>query len=140
LIATQGCLFSHIGDTHCYCSSLSSPPDTTRSLSTEGHSRSDNNTRLSLLRRSLARSVCLDVPTGLSRSPPPAERTLRITLNFSPQKASAAAGRPAACTMAKGAGQRTSTAPSSTLSSRPQRRLRSSSSAALASYRKSSSR
>jgi hypothetical protein len=44
LIATQGYLFSHIGDARCYCSSLSSPPDTTRSLSTEGHSCSDNNT------------------------------------------------------------------------------------------------
>jgi hypothetical protein len=52
---------------------------------------------LSLLRRSLARSVCSDVPVGLSRSPPLAARALRIALNFSPQKAGAAAGRPAAC-------------------------------------------
>jgi hypothetical protein len=51
---------------------------------------------LSLLRRPVARSVCSDVPAGLSRSPPPAARALRITLNFSPQKAAAAAGRPAA--------------------------------------------
>jgi hypothetical protein len=58
---------------------------------------------LSLLRRSLARSVCLDVPASLSRSPPPAARALRIALNFSPQKAGAAAGRPAACATAKGA-------------------------------------
>jgi hypothetical protein len=68
-----------------------------------GHSCSDNNTRslslslsLSLLRRSLARSVCSDVPAGLSRSPPLAPRALRIVLNFSPQKADAAAGQPAA--------------------------------------------
>jgi hypothetical protein len=47
---------------------------------------------LSLLRRSYALSVCSDVPASLSRSPPPAVRTLRITLNFSPQKAGAAAG------------------------------------------------
>jgi hypothetical protein len=44
---------------------------------------------LSLFRRSLARSVCSDVPAGLSRSPLPATRALRITLNFSPQKAGA---------------------------------------------------
>jgi hypothetical protein len=62
-----------------------------------GHSCSDNNTRsLSLLKRSLTRSVCSDVPAGLSYSPPPAVRALRIALNFSPQKASAATGRPAA--------------------------------------------
>jgi hypothetical protein len=58
---------------------------------------------LSLLRRSLARYVCSDVPAGLSRSLPPASRALRIALNFSPQKAGAAAGQPAACVMAKGA-------------------------------------
>jgi hypothetical protein len=58
---------------------------------------------LSLLRRSLARSVCSNVPAGLSRSLPPAARTLRIALNFSPQKAGAAAGRPATCETAKGA-------------------------------------
>jgi hypothetical protein len=74
------------------------------SLSTEGHSYSDNNTRsLSLLRRSLARSVCSDVPAGLSRSPPSAAHALRIALNFSPQKAGVAAGRPTACATAKGA-------------------------------------
>jgi hypothetical protein len=85
---------------------MSSRSDTTRSLSAEGHSYSDNNTHtlsLSLLRRSLARSVCSDVPVGLSRSPPPAARALRIALNFSPQKAGAAAGWPAACAMVKGA-------------------------------------
>jgi hypothetical protein len=61
---------------------------------------------LSLLRRLLARSVCSDVPTGLSRSPPPAARALRIVLNFSAQKVSAAAGWPAACATAKGANGR----------------------------------
>jgi hypothetical protein len=61
---------------------------------------------LSLLRRSLARSMRSDVPAGLSCSPPPAACILRITLNFFPQKASAAAGRLVACTMAKGASGR----------------------------------
>jgi hypothetical protein len=109
LIATQGHLFSHIRDAPCYCSSMSSPYDTTLSLSAEGHSYSDNNTlslSLSLLRRSLARSMRSDVPAGLSCSPPPAACILRITLNFFPQKASAAAGRLVACTMAKGASGR----------------------------------
>jgi hypothetical protein len=58
---------------------------------------------LSLLRRSLARSVCSDDPAGLSHSPPPAARALRIALNFSPQKAGAAAGQPATCVTVKGA-------------------------------------
>jgi hypothetical protein len=51
---------------------------------------------LSLLRRSLARSVCSNVPASLSRSSLPAARALRITLNFSPQKAGVLqqAGRP----------------------------------------------
>jgi hypothetical protein len=49
---------------------------------------------LSLLKKSLARSVCLDVPAGLSRSPPLAARPLSISFNFSPQKAGAAAGQP----------------------------------------------
>jgi hypothetical protein len=47
--------------------------------------------------------VCSDVPAGLSRSSPPAARAPRIALNFSPQKAGAAAGRPAACATVKGA-------------------------------------
>jgi hypothetical protein len=88
---------------------------------------------LSLLRRSLARSVWLDVPAGLSCLPPPAARALRITLNFSPQKAGAAAGRPAACARRQKGPERTSTALSSTLSPWSRRRLRSPSSAALAS-------
>jgi hypothetical protein len=58
---------------------------------------------LSLLRRSLTRSVCSDVPAGLSCSSPLAVRALRVALNFSPQKAGATAGRPAACATAKGA-------------------------------------
>jgi hypothetical protein len=37
--------FSYIGDTHCYCSSMSSPSHTIHSLSAEGHSCSYNNTR-----------------------------------------------------------------------------------------------
>jgi hypothetical protein len=107
LIATQGRLFSHIGYACCYCLSMSSPSDTTRSLSAEGHSCSDNNTlSLSLLKRSLTRSVCSDVPVGLSRSPPPAALALRTALNFSPQKAGAAAGWPAACATVKGASGR----------------------------------
>jgi hypothetical protein len=91
LIATQSRLFSHIGDACCYCSSLLCPSDTTR---------------LSLLTRSLARSLCSDVPAGLSYSPPPAARALRIALNLSPQKAGAAAGGPTACATAKGASGR----------------------------------
>jgi hypothetical protein len=69
----------------CYivCVSVSYPFDTTRSLSAEArpllfrqqHSLSLS---LSLLRRSLARSMCSDVPAGLSRSPPLAARALRI--------------------------------------------------------------
>jgi hypothetical protein len=57
----------------CLCLILSTP----LALSPQklGHSCSDNNTHsLSLLRRSLAGSVCSDVPTGLSRSPPPGAR------------------------------------------------------------------
>jgi hypothetical protein len=61
---------------------------------------------LSPLRRSIARSVCSDVPAGLSRSPLLAARALRIALNFSPQKTSAAAGRLAACATEKGASGR----------------------------------
>jgi hypothetical protein len=36
--------------------------------------------------------VCSNVPAGLSRSPLPAARALRIDFNFSPQKAGTAAG------------------------------------------------
>jgi hypothetical protein len=61
---------------------------------------------LTLLRRSLARSVCSDVPAGLSCLSPPAACALRIALNFSHQKAGAAAGWPAACATAKGASGR----------------------------------
>jgi hypothetical protein len=58
---------------------------------------------LSLLRRSLTRSVSSDVPAGLSRSSPPAARALRIALNFSPQNVGVGAGRSAACATTKGA-------------------------------------
>jgi hypothetical protein len=88
---------------------------------------------LSLLRMSLARSMCSDVPAGLSRSPPLAVRALRIALNFSPQKAGAAAGRPAALARRRKGPEQTSTASSSALSPRPRCRLRSSSPAALTS-------
>jgi hypothetical protein len=79
---------------------------------------------LYLLRRSLARSVCSDVPAGLSRSPPPAVHALRIMLNFSPKKAGAAAGRPVARARRRKGPERTSTAPSSALSPRPLSHLR----------------
>jgi hypothetical protein len=88
---------------------------------------------LSLLKRSLARSVYSDVLAGLSRLPPPAACALRITLNFSPRKAGAAAGQPAARAQRRKGPERTSIAPSSALSPRPRRDLRSSSSSALAS-------
>jgi hypothetical protein len=45
--------------------------------------RQQHSLSLSLLKRSLTRSVCSYVPVGLSCSPPPATRALRITLNFS---------------------------------------------------------
>jgi hypothetical protein len=61
---------------------------------------------LSLLRRSLTRSLCLDLPADLSRLPPLAAHTLRIALNFSAQKAGAASGRPAVCATAKEASGR----------------------------------
>jgi hypothetical protein len=73
---------------------------------------------LSIMRRSLAPSVCSDVPAGLSCSSPPAARALRIALNFSPQKAGAAAGRPAARAQRRKGPERMSTAPSSALSLR----------------------
>jgi hypothetical protein len=81
LIGTQGRLFSHIRDACCYlvCVSVSYPFDTTRSFSAEARPllfRQQHS--LSRLRRSLARSACLDVPAGLSHSPLPATRALRI--------------------------------------------------------------
>jgi hypothetical protein len=105
------------------------------SLQKLGHSCSDNNTRsLSLSPQKVTSSICvLSVPTSLSRSPPPTTRTLRIALNFSPQKAGAAAGRPTARARQRKGPERTSTTPSSALSPWPRRHLRSSSSSALAS-------
>jgi hypothetical protein len=74
---------------------------------------------LYLLRRSLTRSVCSNVPAGLSRSLPPAAHALRIALNFYPQKVDAAAGRPATRARRRKGPERTSMAPSSALSLRP---------------------
>jgi hypothetical protein len=68
--------------------------------------RQQHSLSLSPLRRSLARSVCSDVPIGLSYSLSPAARAMSIVLNFSPQKAGATAGQPAACATAKGASGR----------------------------------
>jgi hypothetical protein len=102
LITTQGCLFfSHQRRTLLLLVDVFFS-DTTCSLSVEGHSCSDNNTR-SLLIRSLAQSVRSDVPTDMSRSLPLVVHSLRIVLNFSPQKAGTAAGRSAACSTTKGA-------------------------------------
>jgi hypothetical protein len=128
LIATPGRLFSHIGDACCLIHSTPLalyPQKATPILTTT--------LTLSLLRRSLARSVCSDVPASLSRSPLPATHALRIALNFSPQKAGNAAGRPAARARRRKGPGRTSTAPSSAQSPWPRCCLRSSSSAALAS-------
>jgi hypothetical protein len=61
---------------------------------------------LFILKRSLARSVYADVPVVLSLSPPLAACALRITLNFSPQKAGVAARRLATCATVKGANRR----------------------------------
>jgi hypothetical protein len=104
---------------------------------------------LSLLRRSLARSLCSLVPASLPHSPPPATHALRIVLSLLRKPTlQPVVGRPAACAMAKEASERRprchqsrrlcvpshyGSAPSSALSPRPQRRLRSSSSAALCS-------
>jgi hypothetical protein len=85
--------------------------------------RQQHSFSLSLLRRSLARSVCSDVPAGLSHSPSSAARVLRLTLNFSPQKASAVGGRQAARARRRKGPERTSTTLSSTLSLQPRRRL-----------------
>jgi hypothetical protein len=129
-----GSPFSHIGDTRCYLVCVFSFWHHSLSLCRrpllfrQQHS-------LSVLRRSLARSVCSDVPVGLSRSPPPAACVLRIALNFSPQKADDAAGRPAACARRRKGPERMSTALPSTLSPRLWRHLLSSSSASLASYK-----
>jgi hypothetical protein len=104
LIATQDRLFSHIGDACCYLICVFSFSHHSLSLRRRPLLfRQQHSLSLSLLRRSLARSVCSDVPASLSRSPPPAARALRIALNFSPQKAGAAAGWLAACATTKGA-------------------------------------
>jgi hypothetical protein len=100
LIATQDRLFSHIGDTRCYPFCVFSFRHHSLSLR-KGPLLFRQQFLLSLIRRSLARSVCSDVPAGLSCSPPPAARAFRIALNFSPQKADVTAGRPAVCAMAK---------------------------------------
>jgi hypothetical protein len=66
--------FSHIRDARCYCTSLSSPSDTTPSLLRKPLMFRQHS--LSLLRRSLALSLSLEVPTGLPCLPPPAARAL----------------------------------------------------------------
>jgi hypothetical protein len=104
LIATQRHLFSHRKCTLLLLISVFSFPHHSLCLCRRPLPFRYN-TR-SLLKRSLARSVCSDVPAGLSSSLLPAARARRIALNFFPQKAGAAAGRPAACATAKGASRR----------------------------------
>jgi hypothetical protein len=82
-LAPRVTFFSHIGDACCYlvCVSVSYPFDTTRSLSAKARPllfRQQHSLSLSLLIRSLARSVCSDVHADLSRLPPPAACALRI--------------------------------------------------------------
>jgi hypothetical protein len=104
LIASQGRLFSHIGDACCYCSSLSSTSDTTCSLSSEGHSRSDNNTH-----SPSSEGHSLDLSAQMSPPACPfatASCTRSKSRAFSPQKASVVAGRLASCVMANGASGR----------------------------------
>jgi hypothetical protein len=98
--------FSHIGDAHCYYSSMSSPSYTTPLSPQKAIPVPTTELALSLLRRSLARSVCSDVHVGLPRSLPPAARAPRIALNFSPHKSGVAARRPAACATEKWASRR----------------------------------
>jgi hypothetical protein len=123
--------FSHIGDTRCYCSSMSSPSDTTRSLSIEGHSCSDNTRSLYLS----SEGHSLDLFAQMSPLACPLHRRqLRALLgsrliSLLRKPAVQQAGRPRARRQ-KGP-ERTSTASSSALSPRPRRRLRSSSSVAL---------
>jgi hypothetical protein len=103
----QGSPFFLTSETHIVIARLYVLPTPPLALSAEGHSCSNNNTRsLSLLRMSLTQSVCSDVLAGLSCSTPLVVRALRIALNFSPQKAGAAAGWLAACATATGASER----------------------------------
>jgi hypothetical protein len=124
--------FSHIGDTRYYLVCVLSLRHHSISLCRRSPLFRQQHS-LSLLRRSLARFVCSDVPAVPFRLPPQAARALRIALNFSPEKAGAVAGRSDARARWQKGPERMSTAPSSALLPRPQRRLRSSSSAALAS-------
>jgi hypothetical protein len=140
--------FSHIGDAHCYCTSLSSPSDTTCSLSSEGHSRSNNSLSLSLSLSleghslSLLRSPCR--PTPFTASPPSAAHALRTALSLPRKSVLHQVGRPRArrrkgptdvnsCVIQSRRLLRVTSpsgsAPSSALSPWPRRRLRSSSSA-----------
>jgi hypothetical protein len=89
--------------------SLSSPSDTTHSLSSEGYSYSNNNTR-SLSSEGHSLDLSSEVYVGLPHSPPPAARTLRIALSLLRKPALQQAGRSHARWRR---GQRTSTAASS---------------------------
>jgi hypothetical protein len=140
LIATHRVAFFLTLETHVVIVRLCLLLPTPLALSPQKVTPVPTTLALPLLRRSLARSVCSYVSVVLSCSPPPAMRALRITLNFSPHKASVAAGRSAGRVRDGERGQRTSTAPSSALLPRPRERLLSSSSRPCSPHRKSSSR
>jgi hypothetical protein len=148
---------SHIRDVRCYCSSLSSPSDTNRSLPLSPQKATPVPiTTLALSSQKVTRSISLlrsphrPTPFVVASCARSEDRAL------SPQKAGAAAGRPVAYTRRRkgladvdhGVIQRRRLlvpspwvlVPSSALSPRPQRRLQSSSSVARSPCRKSSSR
>jgi hypothetical protein len=106
LIATHKVAFFLTSETHVVIVHLCLLLPTPLALSPQKVTPVPTTLALPLLIRSLTRFVCSYVSVVLSRSPPPAVHALRITLNFSPQKASVAAGRPAVCATAKGASRR----------------------------------